>query len=163
MPCIHQARRNASPPINLLEFAFDTNPLASNTSAFTIVRDGDGSPRLSYPRRTGFSGLRYTVLKSDDLIMWSPVTNGYLDETTEPVTGRSVEPMEVGMGTLIRGHRARSLPVAEATFPVHLSRVTRRSTVCASASDASHTTCRPAQELRPAARGVSVIGGQTGK
>ena len=77
--------------INLLEYAFDTDPLAPNASALTIVRAGDGSIWVSYPRRTGFSGLRYSVLKSDDLVSWSPVTDGYFDETTQPVPGKSLE------------------------------------------------------------------------
>lgn len=76
---------------NLLEYAFDTNPLSVNGSAFNIVRAGDGSLWLTYPRRTGFSGLRYTIWKSDDLVNWLPITNGYLNETTQAVPGKSME------------------------------------------------------------------------
>lgn len=76
---------------NLLEYAFDSDPLVANASPFTIVRAGDGSIWLSYPRRTGFSGLRYTVWKSDDLTAWAPVTDGYLDESAQPVPGRPLE------------------------------------------------------------------------
>ena len=51
-----------------------------------------GIPQLiSYPRRTGFSGLQYTVLKSADLFSWTPVPDGYLAETTQPVSGKPLE------------------------------------------------------------------------
>lgn len=83
---------------NLLEYAFDTDALVANASPFTIVRAGDGSIWLSYPRRTGFSGLRYTVWKSDDLAVWTPVTDGYLDETTQAVPGR---PLEMVSGRIV--------------------------------------------------------------
>ena len=53
---------------------------------------------ISYPRRTGFSGLQYTVLKSDDLISWTPVAHGYLDETTQPVPGK---PLEIVMARIV--------------------------------------------------------------
>jgi len=82
---------DADGQVNLLEFAFESNPLAPNASSFAITRAADGSVWLTYPRRTGFSGLRYTVLKSDDLITWSPVADGYLDEMTQPVPGRPLE------------------------------------------------------------------------
>lgn len=83
---------------NLLEYAFNSNPLAANASPFTIVRAGDGSIWLSYPRRTGFSGLRYTVWKSDDLAAWAPVTDGYLNEVTQPVLG---QPLEMVSGRIV--------------------------------------------------------------
>jgi hypothetical protein len=76
---------------NLLEYAFDTDPLTPNGSAFSITRAGDGSVWLSFPRRTGFSGLRYTVLQSSDLVTWSPVAQGDLQETTQPVPGRAFD------------------------------------------------------------------------
>jgi hypothetical protein len=76
---------------NLLEFAFDTNPLAPNASLFSIVTGADGSVWLTYPRRSGFSGLRYMILKSDDLITWEPVPDGYLAENIQPVPGHPLE------------------------------------------------------------------------
>jgi hypothetical protein len=60
---------------NLLEFASGSDPLQANNSSFAIERDAEGSLHLSYPRRSGLSGLVYTVLKSDDLINWSPVAD----------------------------------------------------------------------------------------
>lgn len=83
---------------NLLEYAFDSNPLAVNGSPFRIVRAGDGSIWLSYPRRTGFSGLRYTVWKSNDLMTWAPVTDGMLDEMSEAVLG---QPLEMVSGRIV--------------------------------------------------------------
>ncbi|MDB6123106.1 MAG: Laminin sub domain 2 [Pedosphaera sp.] len=77
--------------INLLEFALDTNPLSVSTSTFTIISAADGSLQLSYPRRTGFSGLRYGILKSDDLITWSPIGDGVLGESVQSVPGKSLE------------------------------------------------------------------------
>jgi uncharacterized repeat protein (TIGR03806 family) len=77
--------------VNLLEFAFNTNPLAAGESPFTISRAGDGSLWLTYPRRTGISGLRYTIWKSDDLLAWAPVTNEVIEEMTQPVPGQPVE------------------------------------------------------------------------
>jgi uncharacterized repeat protein (TIGR03806 family) len=78
--------------VNLLEFAFNTNPLAAGESPFTISRAGDGSLWLTYPRRTGISGLRYTIWKSDDLLAWTPVTNEeVIEEMTQPVPGQPVE------------------------------------------------------------------------
>jgi glucose/arabinose dehydrogenase len=76
---------------NLLEFALNTNPLAANPSAVTIVNAADGSLQLSYPRRTSFSGLRYTLLKSNDLLTWSPIGNSVLAESVQGVAGQSVE------------------------------------------------------------------------
>jgi glucose/arabinose dehydrogenase len=76
---------------NFLEFAFDTNPLTPNGSPFTITRVADGSISLTYPRRTGFSGLRYTVLKSVDLLSWTHAPDGYLNETAQPVSGKAME------------------------------------------------------------------------
>jgi hypothetical protein len=73
------------------EYAFDTNPLQTNASPFNITRTVDDSLRVDYPRRTGFSGLIYTVMKSDDLINWSPVAFGVFDETTTPISGRPME------------------------------------------------------------------------
>jgi len=55
-----------------------------------IVRAGDGSLNLSYPRRTGFSGLIYTVLKSDDLVTWS-AADEIFSESTQPVLGTNME------------------------------------------------------------------------
>jgi len=46
---------------------------------------------VNYPRRTGFSGLTYTVMKSDDLNTWTPVTYDIFDENTTQVPGKSVE------------------------------------------------------------------------
>lgn len=77
--------------LNLLEYAFDTNPLATNASPFTITRSGDGSINVIFPRRTGFPGVTYTVLKSDDLITWTPVSFGVFDETTTPIPGKAME------------------------------------------------------------------------
>jgi hypothetical protein len=77
--------------VNLLEFAFDTDPLSPNSSAFAITKSADGSVWLGYPRRTVFSGLRYTVIKSYDLVAWSPVADGELIETTQPVPGWTME------------------------------------------------------------------------
>jgi len=77
--------------VNLLEYAFGTNPLVANTSAFAIEQAGDGSLRLNYPRRTGITGLRYTVLQSDDLLTWSAVPNNFLEETTQAVPGQALE------------------------------------------------------------------------
>ncbi len=72
---------------NLIEYAFDTNPLQPGDSPFNIVRATDGSLWLTYPRRTGFSGLTYTVVKSDDLVTWLPVTDGILYESVQPLSG----------------------------------------------------------------------------
>jgi hypothetical protein len=77
--------------LNLLEYALGTDPLAVNLSAFNIERTGDGSLWLTYPRRTGFSGLRYTVLQSDDLLSWSAVGSGFLEESTQTVPGDALE------------------------------------------------------------------------
>ena len=77
--------------LNLLEFAFDTDPLTADAAPFQMIRGMDGSPWLSYVRRTGFSGLRCTIWKSEDLVTWSPIPEGYLEEQTEPVPGKSVE------------------------------------------------------------------------
>jgi len=77
--------------LNLLEYALGTDPLAVSGSPFTIERAGDGSLWLMYPRRIGFSGLRYTILQSDDLVSWSAVESGFLDESTQPVPGESLE------------------------------------------------------------------------
>jgi hypothetical protein len=76
---------------NRIEYALDTDPLIPDGSPFTILRTGDGSLWLNYPRRLGISGLRYTVWKSDDLVTWAPVTTGYLEEMTQPVPGKSLE------------------------------------------------------------------------
>ncbi|HXI70310.1 MAG TPA: LamG-like jellyroll fold domain-containing protein [Verrucomicrobiae bacterium] len=76
---------------NLIEYAFDTNPLQSDASPFKITSALNGSLRLTFPRRTGFSGLIYTVLKSDDLVSWLPVAEGIFSETTQPVAGKNVE------------------------------------------------------------------------
>lgn len=76
---------------NLLEFAFDTNPLQADAPSFKIQRAADGSLNLSYPRRTGFSGLAYTILQSDDLTTWSPIEDGIIDESTQIVPGKSLE------------------------------------------------------------------------
>ena len=75
---------------NLIEYAFNTNPLLPDPSPFNITRMTDGSLRLNYPRRTGFSGLIYTVLKSDDLINWSPADE-ILSESVQPVPGQNLE------------------------------------------------------------------------
>ena len=75
---------------NLIEYAFDTNPLQPGASPFTIVRAGDGSLRLSYPRRTGFSGLIYTLLKSDDLVTWS-AADGIVSESVQAVANTNME------------------------------------------------------------------------
>ena len=83
---------------NLLEYAFDTNPLGTNGSAFSIVRTGDGSIWLKYPRRIGFSGLRYTVLQSPDLINWAAVPDGSIQETTQPIPGK---PLETVLGKIV--------------------------------------------------------------
>jgi hypothetical protein len=85
---------------NLIEYALDTNPLQTNASAFKIMSFGDGSLYLSYPRRTGFSGLVYTVWKSDDLLTWTPVTFGIADESTQSVAGKSVEVVTDRIGNL---------------------------------------------------------------
>ena len=77
--------------LNLLEYAFVMNPLTNNASPFTITRSDDGSLNVIFPRRTGFSGVNYTVLKSDDLILWTPVTFGIFDETTTPIPGKAME------------------------------------------------------------------------
>ena len=50
----------------------------------------DGALNLTYLRRTGFSGLIYTVLKSDDLINWS-AADDILSESTQPVPGTNME------------------------------------------------------------------------
>ena len=76
---------------NFLEFAFGTNPLVPNASAFTIVRASDGSLWLSYPRRTGFAGLRYTIWQSDDLATWSPIPEGFLEESVQSMPGQPME------------------------------------------------------------------------
>ena len=76
---------------NLLEFAFDANPLTPNSSPFSIMRATDGSISLTYPRRTGFSGLRYTLVMSNNLLSWSPVLEGYISETAQPVPGKAME------------------------------------------------------------------------
>lgn len=76
---------------NLLEFAFGTNPLQPNGPAFNIVKAADGSLQLSYPRRTSFSGLRYTILISQDLFNWSPVADGVLNESVQSLTGNGFE------------------------------------------------------------------------
>src|SRR5205814_1205423 len=89
--------------LNLLEFAFDTNPLATNASPFAISRAVDGSLWLSYPKRTGFSGLRYTVLKSDDLITWASVADGDLEETTQSVPGRPLELVTARIVNVVAG------------------------------------------------------------
>ncbi len=68
---------------NLMEYAFDTDPLQNNATPFSILRAEDGSVILSYPRRTGFSGVEYAVLMSDDLLNWSPVENGILTESVQ--------------------------------------------------------------------------------
>ncbi|MDB6018444.1 MAG: Laminin sub domain 2 [Pedosphaera sp.] len=85
---------------NLIEYALDTNPLQTNAPAFKIIGFGDGSLSLSYPRRTGFSGLVYTVWESDDLLTWTPVTFGIADESTQPVAGKSVEIVTDKIGNL---------------------------------------------------------------
>lgn len=77
--------------VNLLEFAFDTNPLVPNASPFGVNRASDGSLWLTYPRRTGLSGLQYTVLRSNDLFTWAAVAGGDLEETTQPIAGRPME------------------------------------------------------------------------
>ncbi len=77
--------------VNLLEFAFDTNPLVPNASPFAVNRASDGSLWLTYPRRTGLSGLQYTVLRSNDLFTWAAVAGGDLEETTQPIAGRPME------------------------------------------------------------------------
>ena len=77
--------------LNLLEYALGTDPLTVSGSPFTIERAGDGSLWLMYPRRTGFSGLRYTILQSDDLVSWSAVGDGFLDESTQPIPGESLQ------------------------------------------------------------------------
>lgn len=48
-------------------------------------------PVGAYLRRTGFSGLIYTVLKFDDLATWSPVADGILPESVQPVSGKNME------------------------------------------------------------------------
>ena len=106
---------DADGQVNLLEYAFDTNPLAQNGSAFTIIRAGDDSVWLSYPRRTGFSGLEYAVLKSDDLLTWTPLPDGYVQETTQPVPGRPLEivlarVVEVSEGAFFRLHVQSTQP-----------------------------------------------------
>jgi len=35
--------------------------------------------------------LRYTVLQSDDLVIWSAVVGGFLDESSQPVPGQPLE------------------------------------------------------------------------
>jgi uncharacterized repeat protein (TIGR03806 family) len=77
--------------VNLLEYAFDTNPLGVNESPFTIVRAEDGSLWLSYPRRTGVTGLQYTIWKSADLGGWAPVTDEVIEELVEPIPGQPLE------------------------------------------------------------------------
>ena len=75
---------------NLLEYAFDTNPGLAEASPFAISRN-NGSVQLSYPRRTGFSGLAYAVYQSADMVHWAPLDSGAFSETTLPVTGRNLE------------------------------------------------------------------------
>jgi hypothetical protein len=75
---------------NLLEFALGSDPLVADGSSFMIDRDVNGSISLSYPRRTGLSGLIYTVWKSEDLNTWSPVTNGDF-ESVQIIPGNPLE------------------------------------------------------------------------
>ena len=82
---------------NFIEYGFNTNPLVANASSFTIIRAMDGSLWLSYPRRIGFSGLRYTIWQSDDLIGWLPIPEGFLEESVQAVPGH---PMEIVTGRI---------------------------------------------------------------
>ena len=55
------------------------------------ARAGDGSLWLSYPRRTGYSGLRYTIWESEDLTAWAPVPSDAIEEVIQPVSGQPIE------------------------------------------------------------------------
>lgn len=83
---------------NLLEYAFNSDPLTAGASPFTIVRAQDGSLWLSYPRRTGYAGLRYTIWSSEDLATWSPVSGDAIEETVQPISG---QPMELVWGRIL--------------------------------------------------------------
>ncbi len=87
--------------LNLLEYAFNTNPQSSEDDplyAAVVTKSGDGLDYLefSYPRRIGALDLSYTVEISDDLVTWpSPGasfemvgTAANADGITETVTVR---------------------------------------------------------------------------
>jgi hypothetical protein len=67
--------------LNLLEYAFNTNPQTNDVDPFqgvAVTKSGDGLKYLevSYPRRIGALDLVYTVEVSDDLTIWpSPGTS----------------------------------------------------------------------------------------
>ncbi len=92
--------------LNLLEYAFNTNPRATDVNPFqsgAVTKAGDGLKYLeiSYPRRIGALDLVYIVELSDDLTTWpspgsateqvSVMPKG--DGTTETVTVRVLPAM----------------------------------------------------------------------
>jgi sugar lactone lactonase YvrE len=54
---------------NLQEFAFNLDPNAYSADPITIAYDG-GAATLTYPRRTGATGLEYRVEWSTDRVVW---------------------------------------------------------------------------------------------
>ena len=88
--------------VNLLEYAFDTDPQARDAEPVQGTSSG-GYFQVSYPRRIGALDLSYTIEISDDLATWSQAGSNYQvlsiapngDGVTETVTVRVLPAMSV--------------------------------------------------------------------
>jgi subtilisin-like proprotein convertase family protein len=81
--------------VNLLEYAFDSNPLVKNAPPWQqqfVTSGGQSYQALSYPRRAAPTDILYFVEVSDDLQTWTPAT-AYSSGPVNPATGIYAEVM----------------------------------------------------------------------
>jgi hypothetical protein len=58
--------------VNLLKYAFNSDPLAPSTAALPTITTSGGNLVLTYLKNDAATDLNFTVLQSTDLATWTP-------------------------------------------------------------------------------------------
>jgi hypothetical protein len=81
--------------INLVEFAFATNPLLSDVTPMEIWRDAEGIVRFSHRRRTDAPRLRCMIHVSEDLQTWQTAGDEVMEEEVQSPDGVMYETVTI--------------------------------------------------------------------